>query len=219
MRNDQKGSVNVTAISLIVTVLFLLVSIGFGAWAFMSREDYKNNVDQKIAAAQEVTKKETETAKDNEFLEKEKQPLKKYQSSAQLSSIGISYPKTWSAYIDERGTGSTPLSAYFNPQFVPVTTSDTLYALRAELSSRSFVDEAKAFDSYIKQGKATSRPYQSSVSGSGVGLRIEGEYMPKKQGIIVLIPVREKTLKIWTESNDYKNDLENIVLKNISFSP
>ena len=79
MRNDQKGSVNVTAISLIVTVLFLLVSIGFGAWAFMSREDYKNNVDQKIAAAQEVTKKETETAKDNEFLEKEKQPLKKYQ--------------------------------------------------------------------------------------------------------------------------------------------
>lgn len=219
MRNNQKGSINVLAVSLVFTILLLVAVTGFGAWAFMSRENYKNNVDEKIAAAQEVTKKETETAKDNEFLEKEKQPLKKYQSSAQLSSVSISYPKTWSAYIDERGTGSAPLSAYFHPQFVPVTSSDALYALRVELSSRSFVEEAKTFDGYIKQGKVTSRPYQSSVSGSSVGLRIEGEYASKKQGIIVLIPVREKTLKIWTESNDYKNDLENIILKNISFSP
>ena len=220
MRLNQKGSINVLAVALVFTVLFLIAALGFGAWAFMSRQDYKNNVDQKIAAAQEVTKQQTETAKDNEFQEKEKQPLKQYKSSAELSSIIISYPKTWSAYIDEKAGGSSPLNAYFQPQFVPAINNNTLYALRAELSNKNLVDEAKTFDNNVKQGKVTSQPYQSIVLGSGLGLKFEGEIFSKKQGVMVLLPIREKTLKIWTESsNDFKGDLENIILKNISYSP
>lgn len=219
MRLNQKGSINVLAVSLFLVVIALFASIIFGAWAFMSREDYKNNVDQKIAVAQEVTKQQTETAKDNEFQENEKQPLKKYKTPAELSSIEVSYPKTWSAYIDEKAGGSSPLVAYFNPQFVPAINNVNLYALRMELSNRTLVDEAKSLDGYVKQGKVTSQPYQSIVKGSGLGIKFEGEIAPKKQGVLVLLPIREKTLKLWTESNDFKNDFENIILKNISYSP
>lgn len=219
MRINQKGSINVLAVSLVFTAVLLIAALGFGLWAFMSRQDYKDNVDQKIAAAQEVTKQQTETAKDNEFQEKEKQPLKQYKSSAELSGISVSYPKTWSAYIDEKNSGSAPLSGYLHPQYVPAVNNTTLYALRIELSNRTLVDEAKSFDSSVKQGKVTSQPYQSIVQGAGLGLKLEGEIASKKQGVIVLLPIREKTLKIWTESNDFKNDFENIILKNISYSP
>lgn len=220
MRNNQNGSINVLVVSLVLTAILLIAALGFGTWAFMGRQDYKDNVDQKIAAAQEVTKQQTETAKDNEFQEKEKQPLKQYKSSTELSSISMSYPKTWSAYIDEKGTGSSPLSGYFHPKYVPAVNNTVSYALRVELSNRTLVDEAKPFDSYIKQGKVTSQPYQSIVQGSGLGVKFEGEIFPKKQGVLVLLPIREKTLKIWTESStEYKGDLENIILKNISYSP
>ena len=58
-------------ISLIVSLLLLLGAIGFGVWAYGGREDYKNNVDQKISAAVEVAQKQKSEEKDKEFIEKE----------------------------------------------------------------------------------------------------------------------------------------------------
>jgi hypothetical protein len=36
---------------------------------------------------------------------------------------------------------------------------------------------------------------------------------------MVVIKVRDKTLKIYTESTDYMSDFNDIVLKNLTFSP
>src|SRR3989344_2148059 len=104
---DQRGSSAALLFALVFVVLLLFGAIGFGIWAYMGVQDYKANMEPKVAAAVEVAKKEISTTKDNELAEREKSPLKRYSGPATYGSVGISYPKTWSAYVDESGTGSS----------------------------------------------------------------------------------------------------------------
>lgn len=219
LRSDEKGVINTLLIPLILTIVFLLATAGFGLWAYMSRQDYKNNVDEKIRTAVGVAVKETETRKDNEFQEREKQPLATYQGPSANGSVVVKYPKTWSAYVDENGRGSTPLDGYFHPTKVPGIQSDAAYALRVEVVEQSFADVVKGFDSAVKQGKLKTQTYAPTNVSSIVGLRAEGEIKPRQQGIMVVVPLRDKTIKLYTQSDQFYNDFNNNVLPNFSFTP
>lgn len=212
---DNSGSINVLLIPFIITLVFFLGTFGFAMWAYSERSDYKNNVDEKIATAVQVAKDQLSTEKDNEFIEREKEPLKDYKSPAQLSSVSIKYPKTWSAYVDE----GDKLNGYFSPGYVKGTRSGAAYALRIELADKPFDEVARSFDSDVKQGKVKTKAYKPVNVKGVVGLRIDGEIDTDKQGVMILIPLREKTLKLWTESDQYKGDLEKHILPNFNFAP
>lgn len=216
---DQRGMINTLLIPLIVTIVLLLFTAGFAIWAFMGRQDYKDNVDAKIATATAVAVKEAETKKDNEFIEREKQPLRDYKSPSQTGSILIKYPKTWSAYVDETGKGSSELDGYFHPSFVPGTQSDTSYALRLQVVNKSFSDQIKTYDTNVKNGKLSAQPYQPVNVANVVGSRLEGEIASGKQGVVILLPLRDKTIVLSTESDQYKADFDNNILPNLTFTP
>ena len=216
---DERGMMNTLLIPFILTLVLLIGALGFGVWAFLQRQDYKNNTEQKIQTATSIAVKEAETKKDNDFIEREKQPLKDYRSPSQLGSIIIKYPKSWSSYIDENGSSSTGLDGYFNPNVVPGIKTDSVYALRVEVVSRAFSDEVRSFDSLIKQGKAKSQAYEPVNVKGVVGMRIDGEIASKQQGIMILLPLRDRTIKIYTESDQFFNDFNNNILPNFSFTP
>ncbi len=206
-------------VSLVITIVLLIGSIGFGVWAYMGRQDYKNNVDEKIATAVEVAKQDEASRKDNEFLEREKQPLKDYKGPAAYGSITLKYPKTWSAYVNEAGRGSTPIEGYFHPGHVPGINDDNSYALRLEVSDRAYDEELKRFENGVRAGTVTVQAYASESAPDALGSRVEGEVVSKKQGAMILIPLRDKTLKVWTESAQFLKDFNEIILANLSFVP
>ncbi len=216
---DESGAVNGLLISLIFTIVFLIGAIGFGFWAFASRQDYKDNVDEKIAAAVEIAKQETSSSKDTEFIEREKNPLKEYSGPSSFGSVKIKYPKTWGAYVDEVGNSGFAVDGYFHPNFVPGVNSEPSYALRLQVVNRTFDDEAKRFDTDIEQGKTTAKPYVPVNVKEAIGLRLDGDIGDRKQGTLILIKLRDKTLKIWTEADQYKKDFTDNVLSNLTFSP
>lgn len=216
--SNQHGLANVLIIPIILLALLLFGAIGFGYWAYSGMQDYKNNSDEKVNSAVEIAKKETATQKDNEFIQREKQPLQEYNGPSSFGSISIKYPKTWSAYVDETG-GSLPIDGYFHPNFVPGTDSETTFALRVQISDRTFAEEIKSFDSTIKQGKARAKPYKPVNVDNIIGSRIDGEIDNGKKGSIVLLPLRDKTIKIWTEADQFINDFDNNILKNFKYSP
>lgn len=205
-------------IALVLSVLFLIAAIAFGVWAYGSQQDYKNNFDQKAAAVAEVAVKEAETKKDNEFVEKEKEPLKTYQGAAAYGSVNISYPKTWSAYVIESDRG-TPIDGYFHPNFVPGTQTQTAYALRVQVSDQSYDQEMRQFDSKAKAGKVTVSPFVAKNVPNVTGARVDGEINTGQKGSMVLIPIRDKTIKISTESQQFTGDFNDIILANLKFTP
>lgn len=206
----------------LITLLSLLFlgAAGFGMWAFTSRQDYKNNTDKKIAAAADIAKKQEATTKDNEFVEKEKLPLKHYSGPSAYGSIDIQYPKTWSAYVVETTQSGTPVEGYFHPGFVPSTTAITSnFALRLEVTSTPYDQELKKYDSQVKINKVKITPYKSVKVPSVSGVRIDGAVVPNKQGSMIMLPMRDKTLKIWTEASDFVGDFTNNILPNFTFVP
>lgn len=217
----QRGAINVLLLPLILVVIFFLGAAGFGYWAFAEREDYKNNSDQKVAVAVGAAEKRTQAADAKVFAEKEKQPLRTYVGPSQFGAITIQYPKTWSAYIIEGNDSSNkPVETYFYPEFVPnISNNDQTYALRVELVSQSYDQVLNDFDNDAKSGKVTIAPYKLPKVPNIVGSRIEGQLTNNKQGTMVILPLRNMTLKIWVDASSFAPDFNNIILPNITFTP
>lgn len=204
---------------LILVSVVLLFALGFGFWAFTGMQDYKNNSDAKsdeaVASAVEQNTLELEA----EFAEKSKSPNKKYSGPSAYGSLTITYPKTWSAYVDEAGKSSSPLNGYMHPDFVPVTTStDINYALRFEVVNSSYDQELNKFSSQVKLGSVSLSAFRAPKVPGVLGSKITGEIGPQKQGAMVVFPLRDKTIKVWTEGNQFIADFNKIV-ENLTFVP
>lgn len=216
---QKKSKSLVLLIALILSVILLLGSVGFGVWAYGSQQDYKNNSDKKSEAAVAIAVEKESTRKDNEFTEKEKNPLKTYKGPAAYGSLEIQYPKTWSAYVVETDKGAKPIDGFFHPSFVPNTQGETAFALRIEVTNQSYDQEMKQFDSKVKAGKVSVSPYEAANVPGTPGAKVTGEITTGQQNVMVLLPIRDKTIKIYTESQQFAGDFNNIILANLKFVP
>jgi hypothetical protein len=206
-------------IALVLTVLLLMGAAGFGVWAYTSRQDYKTNSDKKAAEASAVAVQKEDVKKDADFLEKEKNPLKSYEGPEAFGSVVIKYPKTWGAYVVQQDKGGIPVDGDFHPSFVPGVQSGTAYALRLQVTSQSYDSELKQFEGKVKLNKVKVTPFVAKSVPGTVGSRVEGEINAGQQDVMILLPLRDKTLKISTESPKYVGDLDNIILANLKFVP
>jgi hypothetical protein len=207
-------------IAFLACLFLFLVSAGFAAWAYMGRQDYKNNSDQKAAAAVEVAKKQTASEKDNEFLEKEKFPLKNFKGPAAYGTVSLQYPKTWSGYVEEKTSGLALVDSYFHPDFVPSKDSETAFALRIQVVNTPYDQELKSHDARVKTGKTQVSAYRLPKVDSVLGARVTGEIdAGRQQGSLILLPLRDKTLKIFSEGSTFQNDFNTIILANLTFVP
>lgn len=217
---QPKKSLNALLIPLILSVVFLLSAIGFGIWAYMGMQDYKLNVQPKIDQAVAIAEEKTKTAKDAEFIEKEKSPVRTYKAGQTAGSLVITYPKTWSAYVEESDKANELVNGYFHPSYVPAANSGTDFALRVEIVSTSYDQELKQLEGKAKSGKVKISAFKAPKMPEGlVGARIDGEINTGQQDSMVMFPLRDKTIKVSTESAQFLGDFNNIVLANLTFEP
>ena len=218
--NRQGGYVSGTLISLIATIVLLLGALGFGGWAFMSRQDYKNNSDQKAETAADKRQAETEEADAKKYAEEAKKPLTTHKAPDQFGGITAQYPKTWSVYAIESVAGSTPVDDYFHPHAVPdATNKDNAYALRIQVVEQSYDKVIKTYDNEVSTKKVTASPYALPKLSTTVGTRFDGQIALNKQGSLIVLPLRNMTIKVWTESPNFLNDFNTLILPNLIFSP
>lgn len=215
-RQHSRGLV----IPLTMSIVFFVGALIFGLWAFSERQSYKNQSDKK--AAQAVAKAEDELIKkkDVEFAEREKEPFKTYTSPSAAGTIKIKYPKTWSAFITESDRSSTPVNGYFHPNFVPGLESGTSFALRIQVVNQSYSQTMRQYESQTKGGKVKVSPFRAPGVKSILGARIDGQLdNATTQGSMVVLPLRDKTIKLWTESESFLGDFNKTVLASFTFSP
>lgn len=206
-------------IALVVFIVASMGSSGFAFWAYAQMQDYKNNVDEKVAAAVDETRKTTEETKEKEFEERSKSPYKKYKGPATFGAVEITYPKTWAATVDE-GNSGTPVNGYFHPDFVPGPKSATAFALRVEVLEQPYDRVLQSFDGDAKKGAVKVSPYKAPRVQSVLGARVDGEIEKGMIGSAVLLPIRDKTIRIMTLSGQsFGKDFNDVVLKNLIFTP
>lgn len=205
-------------VAVVMTLLFIGASI-FGALSFVGKQDYKNNTDKKIDVAVVKAVKEAEAKKDAKFAEDEKSPVKNYQGPDTFGTVYFEYPKSYSGYV-VKGSSSTPLDGSFYPNVVPGGDETVAYALRMQVLGSSYDSQLKQFDGDVKTGRATVKPFRAAKVPDILGARIDGALSGgKKTGSVILLPLRDKTIKIWTESKEFTPDFDKYVVPSISFVP
>jgi len=213
--NKQAGILNVLLIPVIALSILVAGLGGFGAWAYTQYQDYKNNVDQKISVAVDDAKLEQQKTLEVEFADREKSPTRKFSGPEELGTVGVTYPKTWSVYINKDGKDRT-FEAYFNPNVVQPVTSGSPDALRITIQQRSYADILKTYDTLIKKGEIKATPVKLQ---SGEGMRLDGKFDKTTEGAMVMFSLRDKTVQVYTESKEYVNDFDKIILPTLTFIP
>lgn len=216
MDTRERGSISVV-LAVIFGLLFVSTSV-FSIWAFTGMQDYKNNVDKKVEDASALAVQKAESAKDVEFLEKEKSPLRSYTGSATYGSLSFDYPKTWSVYVEESASG-TVLDLYAHPFVVPDTGSKQPYALRAQIVSTAYDSESAKLLRLVEGGELTATAFRPESVQNALGLKYTGQIERDISGSLILLPLRDKSIKVFTESEEFLKDFNNIIVPSISFIP
>lgn len=211
----ERGVVNPLLVSTIVFAVLATGLAGFGLWSFMKYLDYKNNSDTKTAAAVKVATTKQASELEKQFVEREKQPYRKFNGPEELGHVTFDFPKTWSLYVENDGASGS-YSAYLNPDAVSAVNSSTPYALRVNIDTRDYDTVLKGFDSQVKKGTLKSTPI--TVNNFN-GVRLDGEFTKQRTGSQVIFKIRDKTLTIASDANTFKNDFDNVVVKSLDFNP
>lgn len=217
---SEQGSAALV-LTLVVSVILLIGALVFGFWAYSGRQDYKNNVDQKVNVAVAEAEQATSLKKDKQFAEESKSPLRTYVGPAAFGSIHVQYPKTWSAYVIANSDNTPYVDGYFAPGAVPDTSNqDSVYALRVRVSGDSYSDIMSQYQSNVQNHVSKVVPYRLPKVSSVVGSKITGQLVDgNKQGTLIVVPLRANALEIWTQSDKYLSDFNKYILPNLSFSP
>lgn len=220
----QEGSA-ATILIIAVLALALIATAAFAFSANSSKQDYKDNLDAKVAAAVGQAQQEQQTKDEAAAAEKAKSPTLTYTGSATYGSISFKYPRTWNGYIDT--TSSTdPIKGYFADGIVPAQAS--AYILRIQLLGQDYNTIINSFSSTIKQGTLSASAYvppkMAGVKNVQTGTRLDGAIENGSgnnptQGSMVVIKVRDKTLEVYTEIPTALNDFNNTILASLTFVP
>ena len=202
-------------VAIIMSVL-LVFALGFGVWAFVGMLENQTNLDEKIDAASQVAVQIAEADKEVEFTEREKNPFKTYQGSATYGSLEFDYPKNWSVFAETSDSG-TLLDFYAQPEIIPGFT-DTNFAFRAQIVDKEYESELQSFDSKAKRGTVKVSAFRLENVPDQLGAVVTGEIDGRQQGTLILLPQRDKTIKLFTETEDYLADFAKIV-ESTTYSP
>lgn len=220
LKHNQDGAVSGLLISFIMTIILLLGATGFGVWAYSQSQHYKNDVDAIVVEAEEAVKQKTSEAKDKQFAEEAKNPLKIYNGPENFGSMILHFPKTWSGYVDTGIGNNAGLEGYFAPGVVPSINDRTAaFALRIQVEKQPYAQVLQNFSSQQKAGKLSVSAYALPKLPKVVGVKVTGEITQGKTVTMVVLPLRADTLKVWTEGTQFAGDFNDNILPNFSFSP
>ncbi len=199
--------------TVIVVILgFLVVVLGaLSGWALYKYDQERTQVQQRIDSAVQQARQEQRRADEARFEEQRKTPYQVYNSPDVYGDISISYPKSWSVYVEDSTGSGTNIDMSMHPDVIRRQGGrDRPLAFRLQL-----VDElyAQAIDSYQKdaeQGELEA----VTVAISGIeGVRYEGNIRDEHTGSLVALPYRDNTILMWTESNESFRDEFNTIME------
>lgn len=220
----DRGEMNILLIPLILVVLLLLSISYFAYWSYSNMTDYRDNTNQKIVAAVKVADQQLTTQLNSQFAQEEKSPYKVYSGPSTFGSLHITYPKTWSAYVSVDGQSDPMVDGYFYPDVVPSTGQSgsgntTNFALRVQVTQSSYSDILQNYQSQVQGGTVSVKPYSLPKVPSVIGVQVTGQIQSQKAGTLIILPLRNQTLEIWTEGSQFQQDFTNTILPNLTFSP
>lgn len=202
--NEKKSRSNL--IETVILIFVTIIAIVF-IWLFLQKygewEAIKTDVDGQVDAAVAMAVAENTTKMENEFAEREKEPLRNFMGPADYGSLSFRYPKTWSVYIAKDAASGGDFEAYLNPVEVNPVGATQINALRVIIRNSSFDSVVRTYDNLVKKG--TVEFSTRNVGGVLANLYV-GDLPNGIRGAIVIFKLRDKTVMLQTDAELFIND-------------
>lgn len=221
MKLNQYGAVSGAVTALIITSILLIASLVFGVWSFAGRQKYKNHTDQLINTAVAAAKLQQQNTDSANFAIQAQKPLVSYVGPQAYGTITLYYPKNWSAYVNSSGSSGYPIDGYFYPGVLPTVTDNgqTNFPLRLQVENQTYTDVLQFYQSEQQANLVTISAYSLPKLPNVVGVEIVGQLESGAKGTMVILPLRNEALEVWTEGTGYLTEFNSDILPNLSFSP
>lgn len=211
LEKDQKGDINILMVMVVFFTLTTLVLAGLSIYYIRQYQTAKTTVDMQRAEAAEQARVEQKAADEADFAERIKEPYRSYSAPVVLGALQLSFPKSWNIYAEEDQDSGTQLNLYLTPDVVRADNNyNGAYALRLTLQRKLYTEIVEGLQEDIEEGLLRASP----ITVKGIeGTSYAGQVIEDRTGFMVVLPIRDKTLSIWTESTDYQKDFDKIISK------
>ena len=217
---QQDGIVNRLALASIGISVVAFVAILLAVKYYSDAQNYKTQDQAMIASAVAQEKAAEAKILATQYAQQAQNPFNTYVGPAIYGLPTISYPKTWSGYVDSTGGSGNPLDGYFDPGVVPATgAQSSIFALRIEINASSYNNQLQQYTASQQSNNFTITPYSLKKVPNVIGSMIQGQISNNVQGTLVMFPLRTNTLEIWTEAPQYESIFTNQILPSVTFQP
>jgi hypothetical protein len=207
--SSDKGSVGLAQVLVGVLVLTTLAMAATSIIYIGKYNDASTNLEGHKAEAAEAAKAEQKEADEKAFAEREKQPYRKYTGPVVLGSLTVEFPKNWNVFAIENEQANRQLDIFVSPEVVRDEDNyQGPYSLRLSLERQLYTQVLEKYQKQIEKGELQAVP--ATMSGIQ-GTRLSGQLDKDHRGVMVLVPVRDKTLSVWTEADAFVGDFNTIV--------
>lgn len=207
-KKKQTGSVLLVVLVSVFAATTLILG-GVSIWLYGRNQQISSDVDSQI----KIKVNEAVTAKQNEMQEKfaneNLRTVDQYKGPTDLGGVSLSYPRDWSVYVntDLNSGNNNKYEVYFNPGEVPKVSDRQQFALRVTIENKDYDTVMDGYQSKINNGDLTS----SSESANGKqGTRLAGNFSQDIRGYAVVYKIRDKTLTVRTDAEDFKAAFDQI---------
>ena len=215
----ERGEINVLAVMVVFLLLATLALGGLTIYYLNQFNKAQSTVEEQVAQAVADAKVEQTKLDEAAFAQRQKEPYRTYNAPSVFGDLAIAFPKNWNLYAEENQSDKTQLNLYFHPDIVKAASGSSdagvAYALRVNLEQTLYVELVEDLQDGVSKGELVAEPIRvADIDGTKyTGLVSEG-----KQGVLVMLPVRDKTLRVWTEAVEYTADFNNVIAQ-IKISP
>ena len=215
IHTHESGAVNGWVVTAIAFIFLFLAAAGLAVWALMEYGGLKSTFDNQVNLKSAEAAKKQSDEDEKKFAEREKQPYTQFASPDEFGRVTFHYPKTWSVYEDDTGkNGRSDYKAYLNPGVVPPVNGNNRYAVRVEVLNQNIDQITKQYQALVEKG--TLKVTNKEVNGNAA-LQYEGAFTDKLRGLVTLMKVRDKTIRISTDAESFKPDYDEII-KTVQFN-
>jgi hypothetical protein len=206
----QSGQVNLL---LLLAIFFGIGTVLFGALAvvaFNQRNQSQATIDNQITRAVTKAKADQKKASDEQHAKENQLPYRTYTAAQADGAFQLQIPKNWSLYAERANVGQTQLTLIANLDAVTVNKGgNNTQPFKLQLLRQTALDVVKKYQQDIKTKKIAAK----TVKVSGIdATQLEGVLDTERHdGVMIIVPVRDKALVFVTESRSYVKEFSEIV--------
>lgn len=205
----QRGAANSWMIIAIGGIVFFLAASAVALWLYMQYNEVKTDVDGKMKVAVAEAKREQADVDYKKFQEDYKNPRLEFVGPSEYGRVSFMYPRTWSVYVENDGTNRRDYKAYLHPVTVPpVGSKDSRFALRLEILNSDFDKVMQQYRDRLKKGEIQSSTPEFNGNAS---TRLDGAFTKDLRGSVVLMRVRDKTIRFSTDADSFRPDFQSVL--------